>query len=122
MNIIQDKLCIIALVVGLMGVTGTATAGLQEFSSVAVNYSELNLSTEKGIRSLYRKIQNSAEKVCGNPYALNPLKIRGSIKACIEEAVDNAVRDTNIPMLMSLHQDGEFSQIGLFAKNQEKKN
>lgn len=70
--------------------------------ALAINYSDLDLSSEAGNRILYKRIRAAAEKVC-------PVeRITGSRlpvhdRQCIEEAVAKAVNGIQSPKLAQMH-------------------
>jgi UrcA family protein len=68
-----------------------------------VRYSDLDLSTPVGVRTLYKRIDNAAWKVCRQmfPVANGPSGIANS--NCRAALVDAAVKDVNRPTLTALH-------------------
>jgi UrcA family protein len=67
-----------------------------------VSYGDLNLSSPEGTERLYRRIQNAAERVCGQVDVLD-LHAVALKKACINRAVSQAVAAVKSPMLTSEH-------------------
>jgi UrcA family protein len=65
-----------------------------------VHYSDLNLNTQVGVATLYSRIHNAAQLVCGN---VDPRRLdeAASAKACIDKAVFSSVAAVNNPMLTS---------------------
>jgi UrcA family protein len=65
-----------------------------------VHYSDLNLNTQAGVATLYNRIRNAAQLVCGN---LDPRRLdeAASAKACIDKAVFSSVTAVNNPKLTS---------------------
>lgn len=68
--------------------------------SEVVRYSDLNLSTEAGIRALYRRIQVAAWHVC-NEMQSKPVGVE-SVR-CRQSLVDDAVAKVNEPALTALN-------------------
>jgi UrcA family protein len=68
-----------------------------------VRYSDLDLSTPVGVRTLYKRIDNAAWKVCRQmfPATNGPSGIANS--KCRSTLVDAAVKDANRPTLTALH-------------------
>jgi UrcA family protein len=65
-----------------------------------VHYSDLNLNTEAGVATLYNRIRNAAQLVCGN---VDPRRLdeAASAKACVNHAVFTSVTAVNNPKLTS---------------------
>jgi UrcA family protein len=63
-----------------------------------VHYSDLNLNTQTGVATLYGRIRNAAQLVCGN---VDPRRLdeAASAKACIDKAVSSSVAAVNNPKL-----------------------
>ena len=71
---------------------------------MTVRYSDLDLSTEAGIRALYNRIQAAAERGCFWAASdRNGIDHEQIYAACYGEAVANAVRQLNYPRLAALH-------------------
>lgn len=59
--------------------------------SIAVPYEDLNLANPKGQKSLERRIQSAARKVCGvNDYRAGPRIDPPSVTACYKAAIAGA--------------------------------
>ena len=71
-----------------------------EVPTRTVHYSDLNLNTQAGVASLYNRIRNAAQLVCGN---VDPRRLdeAASTKACIDKAVFSSVTTVNNPKLTS---------------------
>lgn len=67
-----------------------------------VSFRDLNLNSPEGVAVLYRRINNAAYEVCGNPdrFDLSELKLQ----ICVKDAVSRAVAQVNSPMLTNLYQ------------------
>jgi UrcA family protein len=80
---------------------GTAAAD-EPLLSRTVGYADLNISQMAGAKVLYRRIEAAARQVCpiGDARNLSAQQTRG---ACVKQAVDDAVKGVNSPMLSSLH-------------------
>jgi UrcA family protein len=70
--------------------------------TMVVSYGDLNLSTDDGARTLYRRIAAAARQVC--PLE-DPRDLVGTAhsNACRTQAVARAVRDINSPRVAALH-------------------
>ena len=102
-NIHNTKQFVFAAVaaVSLASVTVAAHANpAVDAPTRTVHYSDLNLNTQAGVATLYNRIRNAAQLVCGN---VDPRRLdeAASAKACIDKAVFSSVTAVNNPMLTS---------------------
>ena len=94
----QNKTGRIAMLVGclLAGSLGVAQAATpaDEVPKVVVSYSDLDLSTTEGARTLYKRISVAARQVCpyGDEKALSRFAMN---RACREAAIERAVNSVN---------------------------
>jgi UrcA family protein len=89
----------------LLAIAATAmpasAADLDAPLSVKVNYADLDLGHTAGVKVLYGRIQNAAQKVC-EPLS-SPLRLHTSAwDKCLATAVSNAVESVAQPALTSL--------------------
>jgi UrcA family protein len=70
--------------------------------SITVHFGDLNLNTDAGVRSLYRRIQGAARLVCRD--AAGPEAIRYFWK-CYDTAVADAVFKVNNTHLIAMYQE-----------------
>lgn len=86
---------------------GTAPAA----HTVAVNYSDLDLTTEAGNRLLYQRIRAAADKVCP---AVRATGTRIPVRdwRCVDDAVAQAVKGIHSPMLAQVHTSYAHHQAG----------
>jgi UrcA family protein len=102
----QAKLAFI-VVAGFLANGGTALASEPTALSTAnrsvtysVQYSDLDVSTEKGAKTLYLRIRYAAETLCESAATWG--KKQGD--ACVQKAVDDAVARANVPQLTQYSQ------------------
>ncbi len=79
-----------------------------EYPKATVSYVDLNLENEKGVRTLYRRLQRASQKVCG----VRLKKIYGSSvyhmwlsPRCYRETLSNAVENLGNEDVSRLHAD-----------------
>jgi UrcA family protein len=79
-----------------------AQASEMAVSSITVVYSDLDLGTEAGARTLYRRLKMAANHVCGSVdhRDLNRDRIW---QQCHDQALDDAVAHVGAPTLLALH-------------------
>ncbi len=70
-------------------------------STKVVRYDDLNVSSAAGARALYLRIRAAAHDVCRSPAETGPFAAIHE-EACMNKAVDNAVRDVRAPELTAL--------------------
>lgn len=87
---------------GAIGAVGSAHAANADSPALMVRYSDLNLSTEQGSLALYGRIVAAAHKVC-TAEGIRDLKAVAAVNGCREQAIAQAVRDVNSPMLASVY-------------------
>jgi UrcA family protein len=97
---------IAALVVALgMPAIGSAALGGAEQYEVSVGFSDLDLSQDKGVSTLYARLRSAASRACG-PTSIAEL---GSIervvenKQCFNSLMDKAVAQINDDKLTTIH-------------------
>jgi len=97
----QSKLVKFIVAAGFLGLAGAATGGTALASEPAaastvtypVGYSDLDISTTKGARTLYMRIRYAAETVCESAATWG--KKEG--EACVTKAINDAVAGVNAP-------------------------
>lgn len=85
-----------------IGALGSAHAADADSPALTVRYSDLNLSTEQGSLVLYGRIVAAAQQVCAVD-DIRDLRAFNAAKRCRAQAIANAVRDVNSPMLASVY-------------------
>ena len=90
---------IIATVVGVPASFAQVASNDSDAQSVTVKYSDLNLATAEGSRTLYHRLVDAARRVCpavGHPAELSQNR---DAQACISATVQNAVKQVRNPQL-----------------------
>jgi UrcA family protein len=87
--------------VGALGSARAANANT-DAPTLTVRYADLNLSTEQGSLVLYGRIVRAAQQVCAVD-DIRDLRAFNAAKLCRAQAIANAVRDVNSPMLASVY-------------------
>ncbi len=88
---------------GLMSVSVARADGDQEVSSVKVNFGDLDVSTMKGSKTLYLRLQNAANDVCGDTVGILSFPELRQIRRCDQEAIESAVARVDRPLLTALY-------------------
>ena len=85
-----------------VGALSTALAATPDSSvrSVTVNYGDLDLKTEAGAKSLYRRIAMVAKQVCPADETRDLSRL-ALARACQHDAIERAVQTVNNPHLAS---------------------
>jgi UrcA family protein len=96
-------LAIVALGI-LSGATSLAAAATptSDLAAVVVRYADLDLTTEQGARTLYRRIVGAAETVC--PRAdIRDLGRSAQARSCREQAIAHAVQYVSSSQLAAVY-------------------
>jgi UrcA family protein len=97
----------LALLAGLATTIDTApvSAALPEYTtnSVKVSFADLDLSTNAGAETLYKRIQLAANQVCGSYRDRRSMKFYQDWKTCRSQAIENAVAKVDRPTLTAVH-------------------
>lgn len=84
----------------VLGLTTTAGADIGTPLSKTVKFDDLNVTTSAGAKVLYGRIQAAAHEVC--PLGMYSLQMEQAQRACIKQAIDNAVKGVNSTALTEL--------------------
>ena len=84
----------------LCTLASTAGADIQTPPSKVVKFGDLNITTPAGAKALYHRIQAAAVEVC--PLQMSTLQMTQIQRACIDHAIDNAVRSVDSAVLTEL--------------------
>jgi UrcA family protein len=84
--------------------TVSSAADVSNLPQVVVKFSDLDISTRPGAAALYSRIAAAADTVC-NPYAVDSrdLAAKAQVKACIREAIADAVTKVDRPELSAIY-------------------
>jgi UrcA family protein len=98
---------IYCLMIAAWACTLAVTAGAAEsLPSKTVRYSDLDISKPEGAKVLYQRIRAAARDVCDLSIGGDAV-LRVAAKACVDTAIDNAVRKVDSPALTSLRFGGD---------------
>jgi UrcA family protein len=73
----------------------------EDVATKTVRFNDLDITKSDGAKVLYSRIVAAARDVCELSTETDPI-LRLAVKACIDKAVDKAVKDVNAPMLTYL--------------------
>jgi UrcA family protein len=79
----------------------STSAAAEDVPTKTVRFSDLDITKSDGAKVLYSRIRAAARDVCELSTGYDAI-MRATIKACIDKAVDKAVKDVNAPMLTYL--------------------
>jgi UrcA family protein len=94
-------LLVVAAAASVAPAVGVAAPGTT--TSVTIDYTDLNTSTEAGAQALYRRIRAAARDVCGRP-EFRSFELTRLRNECVDEAIAAAVAGVNRPQLSAVHQ------------------
>lgn len=77
-------------------------------TATAVSYSDLDLSTEAGARTVLQRINAAARTACGSEPVHSPLFPRAvtQFQTCVSQAVETAVDGIDAPVVLAFHKAG----------------
>jgi UrcA family protein len=108
-NWFNHKQIFISIVCLILSLPAVTTAVVTQNQTRTVSVSDLNLSNEKGIETLYQRLTISASKVCGpkesygTGHRIESRKSRNQFETCSTEALNSAVQSINNEQLTALH-------------------
>jgi UrcA family protein len=88
------------LLAGSLGVAQAATA-YGETPAVVVSFSDLDLSTTEGAKTLYTRISRAAREVCPFEDSVEPSRVAKN-RACRDAAIERAVSAINSTQLAAV--------------------
>jgi UrcA family protein len=96
---------VLLAITGAIGWTAVARAGDTDYDvpKQLVTFADLNLNSLEGASSLYRRIEQAADRVCGGPVDMRELSVAARINSCKVRSVERAVDAVNSTVLTSLH-------------------
>ena len=103
----RRSLIALAAVTGLLGSFATSAAQPANVADVevvriVVQYGDLNLDTDSGLRQLQRRLVAAAREACGQPDARN-LQLANRARACVDRAMALAVAEVGNARLVQLN-------------------
>jgi UrcA family protein len=90
----------------LCTLTSAAGAAEEDLPTKTVRFADLNVTNPAGAKVLYRRIQAAAREVCQLPTSTDKHLVAAEV-ACIDQAIDNAVKTVNVAALTNLRFGGE---------------
>ena len=91
--------CAAAMWLACTLVASNAHAG-DESRSQTVKFSDLDVSTQAGVETLYARIHAAARRVCDQPAGEME-----AVRSCMKKAESDAIGKVNVPLLTAFYQD-----------------
>lgn len=86
-------------------------------TQAAVNYTDLDLSQEADVRSLYARLQRASARVCGDFKDLQTLAMKRAYEVCYQESLSRAVDKVNHSAVTAMFaNDSRIKMAGRVAK------
>lgn len=85
--------------------TAAVPAMAQELRSEVVYFGDLDLYSETGADAMIRRIENAADRVCGDSRGLDPVAVEASARRCEVETTEFAISDLGHPMVYARYYD-----------------
>ena len=106
-----------ALSCGAASAHPSAKVGDEETAKAVVNYTDLDLSKEADVRSLYARLQRASARVCGEYKDLRSLSMKHSYEVCYQESLSRAVDAVNHSAVTAMFaSDSRIKVAGRVAK------
>ena len=83
----------------------SSSAQAQDVPAKTVRFADLDITKPAGAKVLYGRIRAAAHDVCDQSVGGDPI-MRPAVRACIDKAIDDAVRKVNAPALTALRFGG----------------
>jgi UrcA family protein len=98
---------LVAITATAVGLYSSAHAGpnVGETPAVNVYYGDLDLTSDAGVRVLYRRLQVAAKQVCRSLESHEIVRSTDH-RSCYNRALSSAVTKVNLEMLSVLHKNG----------------
>jgi UrcA family protein len=87
-----------------VGVAAAATPD-NDAPSIVVRYGDLNLQTDAGLRTLYRRLSVAATRVCPVPASNHDLATLDAARSCQSAAIARATRSLHDPHLVEVFKE-----------------
>ena len=95
MNTNRNTTRMLATLIALAATAGLATSAQADdalrYDDVVVSYSDLNLDSVAGNQKLYARLENAAERACGNAPETRDIARRAQYRECVEQTLNRAV-------------------------------
>lgn len=72
---------------------------------IRVSYADLDMTTQKGVDTLYKRIHAAAERYCESLLIRTGSRVGNGYKSCVADAVSTTVQAMNLSTLSALHAD-----------------
>jgi UrcA family protein len=72
--------------------------------TLAVDYSDLDLTDAGGLQTLYSRLERAADRVCGGAPSVRESWARPIYRQCFEQALGDAVLNIGNPTLQAVHE------------------
>jgi UrcA family protein len=77
-------------------------AGSAHAEDTTVNYADLNLASQSGVATLYKRLARAADRVCGE-HEGRSLREHAAFRECREASLNRAVQQIDHPGVVALH-------------------
>lgn len=71
-------------------------------ATTTVSYADLNLASQGGVATLYKRLGRAADRVCGEDDARN-LRAHAAFRECRAASLERAVQQVGHPGVLALH-------------------
>lgn len=88
---------------GVAQAADTRTAAVStDIATTTVSYADLNLASQSGVATLYKRLARAADRVCGEHDARSPRE-HAAFRDCRAASLNRAVQKVGHPGVLALH-------------------
>ena len=91
---------------------GAFAADDSDAPSLKVHFGDLNLSTDAGVQTLYKRIKIAARTVCNESEVAGDGRALSHYWACYDKAVADAIGKVNNTQLTAMYQHATHARVG----------
>jgi UrcA family protein len=91
---------------------GAFAADDPDAPSMKVHFGDLNLSTDAGVETLYKRIKIAARTVCQESEVAGDGRVASHYWACYDKAVADAIGKVNNTQLTAMYQRATHTRVG----------
>jgi UrcA family protein len=84
--------------------------------STVVSYSDLNLNSSEGAKTMFKRIRTAARQACGDEPDIGDIAGFSGWSTCVSDAVNGAIGRLGAPMVTALNEGHGSAQPVILAK------
>lgn len=95
--------------VASLAITGATAAGEPTAGGLKakVSFGDLDLAKPQGAKTMIRRLENAASRVCGGKPDIRNLAAQRFHAQCVDDALDDAIARLDAPLVSELYGEGD---------------